>query len=235
MTDGRAITGMTADSHARSNIPAFFSPGISIFFQIAHSSRFLKSEHRAGRARPVLRERDVTSPRFSTSTAAHDRAAGGMGGTATSNKAFDPFDFLYEFLAPFNSRLLNNCRRRPCVPSVSYITLSRLSSFSFLPSLRETAFISSRHRQVITGYSTVGNTYLHRKIVRAPVIRSSRISIFRWTECLRYWQSRRSRLIVDVPKDRIGGFCAAVRAVNSRATRKRNRSSRGSYRSRCKN
>lgn len=31
MTDGRAITGMTADSHARSDIPAFFFPGISIF------------------------------------------------------------------------------------------------------------------------------------------------------------------------------------------------------------
>jgi len=43
MTDGRAITGMTADSHARSDIPAFFSPGISIFpdraapvFEIEH-------------------------------------------------------------------------------------------------------------------------------------------------------------------------------------------------------
>lgn len=42
MTDGRAITGMTADSHARSDIPAFFSPQEFQFFRIA-LSRFSKS------------------------------------------------------------------------------------------------------------------------------------------------------------------------------------------------
>lgn len=85
----------------------------------------------------------------------------------------------------------------------------------FFPSFSVTAFISSHHCRVVTGYSTIGNTYLHREVVRTPVIRPSRISIFRWTECLRYWQSRRLRLIVNIPRDRTGGFCAAVRVVNS--------------------
>jgi len=65
MTDGRAITGMTADSHARSDIPAFFSPGISIFpdraapvFEIEHHHRWRVSAPATPRA---------VSPRFLTS------------------------------------------------------------------------------------------------------------------------------------------------------------------------
>lgn len=50
MTDGRAITGMTADSHARSDIPTFFSPGISIFSDRIEPDFRESPPHRVGPA-----------------------------------------------------------------------------------------------------------------------------------------------------------------------------------------
>jgi len=175
MTDGRAITGMTADSHAHSHISAFFSPGISIFSDRTEPIFGIGAS--ANRV-PFCGMRCGISEIFNML-----RTIGPQGGAAAiSNRAFTIRSIF--FMRHLSTRLLNNCR---------FLFLSHIFPLSLF-SFSVTAFISCHHR-VVTGYSTIGNTYLHREVVRTQVIRSSQISIFRWTECLRYWQSRRSRLI----------------------------------------
>lgn len=53
MTDGRAITGMTADSHARPDIPPHFSPQEFQFFRIRTAPVFEIEHGRVADAIPL--------------------------------------------------------------------------------------------------------------------------------------------------------------------------------------
>lgn len=133
-----------------------FSPQEFQFFRIA-PSRFSESEHRQAESHFCFhfakrdgerggrggRERDAAPPRFSTS---FPRTIGPQ-----DEGVYDLFDFLYEHLAPFNSLTTAGC-----LPFL----IPLLSLLFLLPSFPVTAFISSRHRRVVTGYSAIGNTYL---------------------------------------------------------------------------
>jgi len=201
MTDGRAITGMTADSHARSDIPAFFSLGISIFPDRAEPVFEIEvrqaMSHFASR---YLREISVSprffnlfSPSVRTCTLSTER----LRSVRLSLRAFG-------FLR-FSVRFFNNYRLPRSFP-VSYPPSLLFLSFSFrrLHLHCSTCSLSGTLRPGIR--ICIGKSSARRRI------RSSQISIFRWTECLRYWQSE-----AIVSEGRTRSFRAAARVVNSRA------------------
>lgn len=158
MTDGRAITGMTADSHARSDIPAFFFPGISIFpdriepvFEIElHQAMFYFVSR-------YLRDIGI-SEIFQPPPSA----------PAHFPSVYDPFGLLYERLASYVFQFVSL--------TTTGCPLSYPPPISLLPivSLPSSSLLCVRHRIRRNGIRIcIGKSSARRRI------RSSRISIFR--------------------------------------------------------
>lgn len=175
MTDGRAITGMTADSHARSDIPAFFSPGISIFPDRA--ARVFEIEHRQvgghlPQPRPVrmyARVEILVSPKILTSRVRAKIRTMGLLFATGRLRAVQPSlrAFGFSALSALVSLTTAGC---PPVPSVFYpssisvrlILPADSSSFSFFLSVRHRIqynweYVSASRSRPRAGYTTVSN------------------------------------------------------------------------------
>lgn len=250
MTDGRAITGMTADSceHARTPARIFphFSPQEFQFLRIA-TSRFPKSNSQAelslslvpfprasaNRRYRYLRDFSKLLPVSLFLSLYYYDDDDPRRRAALSTAVYDPFDLLYERLAsyPFQARLLNNCR----LPARSFRFLSLSDLFSLSappppPGRPHPTLSAVRHRiqhdWEYVSASGSRRTGLYDRL-EFQFLGGQNASVI-GRQDVRGCSRSSSR-------GRTKGFCAAVHAVNSRdhsrslaRTHKRNRSSRGS-------
>lgn len=96
---------------------------------------------------------------------------------------YEPFDRLYErsgLLTPFGARLVNNCHL--LVPSVFYSSSISVFSSTCPSSIRPPPLFVPSSLGSSPDTARLGIRICIGKIVRSPVMRPSRISIFRWTE-----------------------------------------------------
>lgn len=171
MTDGRAITGMTADSRARPParsppiFPAFFSPGISIFpDRTTTASRWWFSKSNARRT-PVVEISFLFRPRKRPRRCSFHRAF-----TIPARPCLRAFGFLHfsQLVSLTTGRLSLSLFLPLLIFSARLpLCLSFPCFFFFSPSDRP----HRRRVALSSGYSTFGNTYLHREVVCARASR----------------------------------------------------------------
>lgn len=217
MTDGRAITGMTADSRARARAPTrSLSPDISRIFLSRNFNFSGSNDDRESvvvfeiECAQISRCRNILPLPSAETTAA----------LLFSPCIYDPRSTLFTsvwLLTLFPARLSNN---RSVVCPYSFRSLFsprfplRLSflCFFFSPSDRP----HRRRVALSSGYSTFGNTYLHREVVCARAARRYRLE-FQFLDgqnVSTFYSTAQLPQSIVVARRRVAGrssFCAAAK------------------------